>query len=123
VNPLVGLYLIVVMFVDYCTRTYPWWLLGIGVAIVAYLERVSMAGIVVGGLLCLVADTPGGDFRFAMVLGAMVGPVVMAWTLAGAFAVTLIAWRFGLTGMPWTVYIGLMYPIISTVLSTVSPIG
>lgn len=105
------LYLLLVVLIDVRTRRFPLWL-GVLAIVLGLVYEWSWWGFVVGLGLGLVADVPGGDLRAMAFLGALVGPVTIAWTLSGAFLLTLWAWRRGLTGVPWTVYLGLVYPPI-----------
>lgn len=106
---MIGVYLLLVLATDLRTRRYPLWLIVLAVPI-AMIEGWSWWGMVVGLGLGAYADVPGGDLKFLGIFGGLVGMPIIAWTLFGAFGLTWLAWRKGLTGVPWTVYIGLAYP-------------
>lgn len=117
-----SLFLLVALLVDIRTRRFPFWLFVVSwTAIWVFQVSVSFPGAFMGLILGLLADVPGGDLRFMVLFGLMIGPIAISITLACAFLLTLIAWNRGLTGVPWTVYMGLVYPTYSVLLSRVSP--
>ena len=58
-----------------------------------------------GAALVWLAGYPGGVVKGAAVLGAFLGPSAIALVLAGAMAVTLGAWTWGRTGVPFFLYV------------------
>lgn len=117
------LFILIAMIVDIRTRRFPFWLFATTSSFCWYfLIDISLLGAFAGLVMGLVADVPGGDLRFMVILGAIVGAQIVCITLGAAFMVTLVAWNRGLTGVPWTVYIGLVYPPISLIHSTLYPL-
>lgn len=117
-----SLFLLVSVIVDVRTRRFPFWLfVATCSAIWVFQAPPSFTGAFMGLILGLLADVPGGDLRFMVLFGLMIGPMAISITLASAFLLTVIAWNRGLTGVPWTVYMGLVYPAYSLLHSLVTP--
>lgn len=119
-----GVFLAITIVLDTRTRRFPaWWFLSSFAIVVCWYPKLSIFGGFVALLLVLVADFPGGDIRCSIILGLIVGPQLVSVLLAAAFLLTLIAWKRGLTEVPWTVYIGIVYLAYVVIYSAFIPRG
>lgn len=114
-----GVFLAVTVALDVVASRFPaWWLLVSVLGAILFSSSVTM--LLLGGALGLaagmLADVPGGDLRALLVFGMLAAPEggvsLAAGSIALTFLLTLAAWRWGLIGVPWTVYLAGAWGVI-----------